>query len=344
MSGARILVAPDSFKGTFSAEQVCEALAAGIEETGARADRCPVADGGEGTAEILRRALDGERHEATVTGPIGEPLRAGFAIAGHDAFIDLAEASGIAELAPGQLDPIKATTAGTGELMLAAREAGARRIFVAAGGSATVDGGAGAIDAIERAGGLGDSELSVLCDVNVPFEMAPAIFGPQKGASPAQVAQLEERLAKLAERWPRDPRGLPMGGAAGGFSGGLWAVLGARLMPGAAFVLGRLAFDRRLREATAVIAGEGALDEQSFMGKILGQIVKRARANGKPVHAVCGRSELSPEEALAQGLDSVVEAGTLTALRDTGLRLAQNRRGVGDTADPAGHMEEEPPA
>lgn len=333
MSAAgRILIAPDSFKGTFEAERVCEAVAAGVEAAGLVADRCPVADGGEGTSEILRRALGGRRIETTATGPLGRSVRAGFAMVGEDAYIDLAEASGIGGLRREELDPVGATTAGTGELMLAARDAGARRIFVAAGGSATVDGGAGALAAIERGGGLGDIALTVLCDVEVPYESAPAVFGPQKGAdTPELIGRLEERLAEFAAAsLPVDPRGLPMSGAAGGFSGGLWAALGARLLPGAPFVLDRLDFDRRLAEVDAVIAGEGALDEQSFMGKILGEILGRAKTSGRPLHVVCGRSRLSADRVAATGLASVGEAGDLDALREAGRRIARAVAEYGD--------------
>lgn len=318
----RILIAPDSFKGTYDAIQVAEALARGVEEGGCVADLCPVADGGEGTSEILCRASGGQRLKAEARGPLGEPRAAAFSLIDGEAYVDLAEASGLALLGPDELDPLAATTTGTGELMVAALDAGAERIFVAAGGSATVDGGSGAIEAIIEAGGTGAAAITVLCDVETPFERAAKVFGPQKGADPAAVARLENRLDELARRWPHDPRGLPMSGAAGGFSGGLWAVLGARLLPGATYVLDRLRFESRLRDAEAVIVGEGSLDEQSFMGKIVGEISARAAVAKRPVHAVCGRSHLDPENALAHGLASIREAGDPAALTAAGREIA----------------------
>lgn len=244
-------------------------------------------------------------------------------MAGEEAFLDLAEASGIAGLAQHQLDPVRATTFGTGELILAARRAGARRIVVAAGGSATVDGGRGAFEAIERGGGLGDARLTVLCDVEVPFERAAEIFGPQKGATPEVVDQLSNRLAALAESWPLDPRGLPMGGAAGGFSGGCWAAYDARLVAGAGFVLDRLGFESRLRRANAVVAGEGRLDEQSFMGKILGAVASRSARADRPIHTVCGQVALREDQAMRFGLATSHEARTLAAIGDAGREIAE---------------------
>lgn len=323
MTASTFLLAPDSFKGTFTAEQVAEALAAGIRAAGLDVDLCPVADGGEGTAEILRRTLGGVTREAKVSGPFGTERRARFALLDDLAFLDLAAASGIAGLGPDELDPIKATTTGTGELMLAAQAAGANRIFVAAGGSATVDAGAGALAAIEDGGGLGDASVTVLCDVDVPFERAAAVFGPQKGAGPSLVPRLERRMAEQAAMFPHDPRGLPMSGAAGGFSGAMWAVLGARLLAGGPYVLDRLDFEHRLRRARAVITGEGGLDEQSFMGKITGRVVARAAAADVPVHVVCGNSSLTPGQGASRGLASIHEAGTPAAMTAAARQIAE---------------------
>src|SRR5918997_990996 len=146
-------------------------------------------------------------------------------------------------VAGGERDAWRASTYGTGELIAGAAQAGAQVIVVAVGGSATTDGGAGALEAIEEAGGLGGARVVVLCDVRTPFEDAPKVFGPQKGADPATVARLEQRLAELASGWPRDPRGGPMTRRAGGLSRGLWAVHGATLEPGAPWVLDALDFD-----------------------------------------------------------------------------------------------------
>ena len=317
-----VLVAPDAFKGTMSAFEVCAALAAGVEEAGGRADRCPVADGGEGTAEIVGRALGAEPREAEVADPLGRPTAASFWLAGEVAYLDLAAASGLSLLGEAERDPLRADTAGTGELALAARRAGATRLVLAAGGSATVDGGLGAVEAIAAGGGLAGCELTVLCDVQTPFELAPRIFGPQKGASPADVATLERRLEALAARLPADPRGRPMTGAAGGFAGGLWAALGAELRPGAPYVLDLLGFDARLAAADAVLFGEGQLDQQSFLGKIGGEVVRRAAVAGVPAYAVVGRSRLSPREAEQRGIAAVVEAGDPAALQRAAASIA----------------------
>ena len=167
-------------------------------------------------------------------------------------------------------------------------------IIVAVGGSATSDGGAGAIEAIEDAGGLGGAKLVVLCDVRTPFEDAPKVFGPQKGADAAMIKRLEKRLDALAGKWPRDPRGVPMTGCAGGLSGGLWAVHRAMLEPGAPWVLDALDFDARMRASRAVVTGEGKLDEQTLQGKLVGEIGTRARQSGVPLHAIVGADALDP--------------------------------------------------
>ena len=170
---------------------------------------------------------------------------------GTEAAIEVAAASGLTLLDPEERDPERASSAGTGELIAAAAGQGARRILVAAGGSATTDGGRGAIDALEAAGGLRDARLEVLCDTSIPFERAADVFAPQKGASPEQVERLAARLVAEAGALPRDPRGRALTGAAGGLSGGLWAAFGAHLVLGAAFVLGVVGFDRRLEQADA---------------------------------------------------------------------------------------------
>ncbi|HWI06680.1 MAG TPA: glycerate kinase [Solirubrobacteraceae bacterium] len=309
----RALVAPDSFKGTFDAPQVARALAAGLEQAGWEADRCPVADGGEGTMRLLVDALGGELVDVRVSDPLGRPISARFGLAGGGAIaiVEMAEASGLGRVAPEERDPWRASTRGTGELILAAAAAGAREILVAVGGSATTDGGAGAIEAIRDGGGIGAARLRVLCDVEVAFEDAPRIFGPQKGADPAMIARLEERLDALARALPRDPRRVPATGCAGGLSGGLWAAFDAELRAGASAVLEALGVDARMAAAQLVVTGEGCLDEQSFGGKIVGELVRRAGAAGMPVHAVVGSCRLADERAAASGLAGVHVASTL---------------------------------
>ena len=317
---ARFLVAPDSFKGTFDAASVAEAIAAGIEAAGAEADRCPVADGGEGTMAVLLGALGGKRRTATVHDPLHRPIEAEFALIDEvrrtlapdsdtkvrrtpvTAVVETAQASGLSLVAPEERDAQRADTFGTGELIAAAVAAGAQRVLLAVGGSATTDGGRGAIEALRQSDAAfvlcnpGDVQrtnagvtIEVLCDVRTPYEQAARVFAPQKGADEAAVERLTERLDRLAAELPRDPRGIPMTGAAGGLSGGLWAH-GAQLHPGADFVLDTLDFDTRLARADAVIGGEGRFDSQSLEGKIVGTIATRCATAGKPLHLIVGQN------------------------------------------------------
>jgi glycerate 2-kinase len=312
----RLLVAPDSFKGTIAAPEVARAIAAGLADAGAEADLCPVADGGEGTAEAVRAALGGSVHRAAAHDPLGRPLEAEFVLLddGETAVVDTAAASGLPLLAPEERDAEAASTFGTGELIAAATEAGARTVILAAGGSATSDGGAGAIEAL-RERGLRGATIEILCDVRTPFEDAARVFAPQKGADEAAVARLTGRLQRLAAELPRDPRGVPMTGCAGGLSGGLWAAFGAALRPGAEFVLDLLGFAPRLREADAAISGEGRIDSQSLEGKVVGQIAELCAREGRDLYVLVGRDEL--DRAVIDGLPirSVREAGTPEALR-----------------------------
>ena len=208
-----VLVAPDAFKGTLSAPEVAAAIGRGLESAGEPpADLCPVADGGEGTLAVLLGALGGRTEGALVADPLGRPVHAGFGLFddGEVAIVEVSEASGLQRVAPAERDALSASTHGTGELIVAAIATGARTVLVAAGGSATTDGGLGAIEAIEAGGGLGGARLVVYCDVRTPYEEAAARFGPQKGADPAAVRALTRRLERRARRLPRDPRGLPL--------------------------------------------------------------------------------------------------------------------------------------
>jgi glycerate kinase len=319
-----ILVAPDSFKGTFRAADVAAAVGRGLEAGGWPVDLCPVADGGEGTLELLLSALGGEAVTAAVQDPLGRTIDASFGVAdgGAAAIVEAAAASGLGLVAPGERDPEAASTYGTGQLILAAAAAGVRRVLLGVGGSATTDGGAGAIRAIRDGGGLGDARLVVLCDVRAPFEDAAPIYGPQKGADPATVKRLSRRLNALARRLERDPRGIPMTGAAGGLAGGLWAAFGADLVPGASFILDELGFDARMRSARAVVTGEGKLDSQSLAGKAASEIATRARQSGVPCHAIVGVRELDAFGERMLDLEVVLEATTLAEMEAAGERLA----------------------
>jgi glycerate kinase len=316
------LVAPDSFKGTFSAREVAAAIAAGLRAAGRETEELPVADGGEGTMEVLVSALGGEVRTVTAGDPLGRPVEASFALLPDGAaVVETAQASGLGLIPEEERDAWAASTRGTGELIVAAVEAGAERVIVTVGGSATTDGGAGALEALEGAGL--EPELDVLCDVRTPYEQAARVFGPQKGADPALVRRLERRLHRLAEKLPRDPRGEPMTGAAGGLSGGLWAGQGARLLPGAAYVLDAIGFDERMRGAAFVVTGEGRLDEQTLQGKIVGEVAVRCRQGGVACHAVVGRNELDPFQARVLDLASVTEAGTPAELEAAGRGLVE---------------------
>lgn len=319
-----LLIAPDSFKGTFSAPAVAAAIARGARAAGAECDLCPAADGGEGTLAVLLDALGGTTTEVTAHDPLGRPLTAplGWLDDGATAVVETATASGLALLAPHERDPEAASTYGTGELVAAAATAGARRILVTAGGSATVDGGAGALAAIADAGGLRDAELIVLCDVTTPFEQAARVYGPQKGADPAAVERLTARLQEQAQTLPRDPRGVPMSGAAGGLSGALWAAHGARLVAGAAWVLDRLGFDARLARAQAVVTGEGRLDAQTRAGKLVGEIAARCRRAGVPLHVVAGELALDDAGLTALGIASAHAAPDAAAMAAAGAAIA----------------------
>ena len=313
----RFLVAPDSFKGTISAPEVARAIAAGLADAGAEADLCPVADGGEGTAAALRAALGGEERRAPARDPLGRPLEATLTLLddGRTAVVDTAAASGLPLVAATERDAEAASTYGTGELIGAAIDAGAATVILAAGGSATTDGGIGAIEALRERGGIGKATIEVLCDVRTPFEDAARVFAPQKGADPAAVERLGERLQRLAAELPRDPRGVPMTGCAGGLSGGLWAAFDAQLCPGADYVFELLGLEPRLRAADAAISGEGRIDSQSLEGKVVGRIAELCACAGRDLYVLVGRDELDPAAIGELPIRSIQEAGTVEALR-----------------------------
>jgi len=318
-----ILVAPDAFKEMAAARSVAEAIGRGLGRAGWECDIAPIADGGEGTASVLVERLGGVERRAWVHDPLGREIEASFSLLGDGrAVIEVAAASGLDLLAEAERDGEAASSVGTGELVVAALEAGARQVLVAAGGSATSDGGAGAIAVIEAAGGLGGAALKVLCDVRTPFELAAARFAPQKGADEAAVARLARRLELMAAGLRRDPRGVPMSGAAGGLSGGLWAAFDAVLVPGAPFVLDALDFDRRLRASHAVVLGEGRLDATTLDGKALAEAATRARQLGVPAHAIVAINALEAFDARILDLQTITEARTIDQLTSAAEQLA----------------------
>jgi len=319
--GAPVLCCPDKFRGSLTANEAAEALADGVEREGRDAVRLPLADGGEGTLDVLCPAA-ADRRRLRVTGPLGEPVDAEWGLRGDTAVIEMARASGLALVGDGN-DPLRATTFGTGELLRAALDAGVRRAVVAVGGSATVDGGLGALEALDF--DLRGADVVVACDVTTPFVEAARVFGPQKGADAAAVAELERRLERLADRY-RDARGvdvrnLPGAGAAGGLAGGL-AAYGARLVPGAALVADVVGLRDAVRDASLVLTGEGRVDATSFAGKVVGHVLREGRGLDVPVAIVAGDAERATLPKNVECLTLIELGGSLeAALGDAG-RLA----------------------
>jgi glycerate kinase len=284
----RVLAAPDKFRGTATAPEVAGAIARAAAAVGAECDEAPMADGGEGTLE----ALGGANRTATVTGPLGDPVEAAWRLDRRSAVIEMARASGLEVVGgPEGNDPVAASTFGTGELLAAAVERGAKEIIVGVGGSATTDGGLGALRALEPGQRLRGIEVRVACDVRLPFVEAAEVYGPQKGASPAQVELLRRRLERLAQIYLEehgvDVLAMEGAGAAGGLAGGL-AAIGATLESGFDLVADVLDLDQRLEACDLVVTGEGFVDEQSFDGKVVGGIVQLAGELGVPVLVVAG--------------------------------------------------------
>lgn len=296
----RIVAAPDKFRGTASAASIAAAIAAAVADTvpGATCVQLPLADGGEGTLEVLAHALSargsGIWKQTVVTGPLGDPVEAGWLLVGNTAYLEMARASGLVLVGGAESnDPLAASTYGTGELISAAVASGARRVVVTVGGSATTDGGFGALRALEPLGRLRGIDLVVACDVETRFVDAASVFAPQKGASPAQVALLRRRLENLAEIYVRergvDVRTLTGAGAAGGLAGGL-ASLGATVVAGFDLVAEVVGVAEALEGADLVVTGEGFLDEQSFAGKVVGGVYELAREVHVPVLVVAGEA------------------------------------------------------
>jgi glycerate kinase len=251
----------------------------------------PVADGGDGTLE----ALGGANRTSTVTGPLGDPVQAGWRLHRNTAVIEMARASGLALVGGRERnDAMAASTVGTGELIDQALDAGAKKIIVCLGGSATTDGGLGAIRAIHAPHRLRGVQLLVACDVTTRFTDAAPVFGPQKGASPAQVRMLTGRLERLVQMY-RDEFGvdvsdIPGAGAAGGLAGALAAV-GGKLVPGFELVADELDLHDAIADADLVVTGEGHMDAQSFEGKVVGGVQEVCARYGRPVGAVVGDAD-----------------------------------------------------
>jgi glycerate 2-kinase len=331
----RVLVTPDKFKGTLTAVQAAEAIARGWLRAvpSAEVEQIPMADGGEGTLDALVTALGGERHRATVTGPLGDPVEAEYAVANGRgeslAVVEMARASGLALISERRRDPMRTTTRGTGELILEACRRGAGRVLVCIGGSATNDAGAGMAQALGirlldqtgqdlRPGGAALLDLVrldlsgldpavaaatfvVATDVDNPLvgpQGASAVYGPQKGAGPDDVALLDRALGHFAAVVYRDlgvdVRNLPGAGAAGGLGAGLIAFLGAHLRPGVDLVMESLHLPERLEGADVVVTGEGTFDQQSLRGKVPAGILRASAEARVQAVVLCGQADIRP--------------------------------------------------
>lgn len=311
----RLLAAPDKFKGTATAAEVGEAIAAAGRECGWGVDVTPLSDGGDGLLDVL----GGGNRTTRVTGPLGDPVDAAWRLEGDQAVIESARASGLVLVEHNR--PLEATTRGTGELLDAAVAAGAREILLGVGGSATTDGGTGALGALSpstlAAVRGGEVRVVVCCDVTTRYEDAARVFGPQKGASPGDVATLTGRLRRwrgeLHERFGVDVGTIEGGGAAGGLAGGLAAV-GAVLRPGFDLVAEHVGLAARLAAADLVITGEGRLDATSMHGKVVGRVVDLAGA--VPVVAIVGARDDSAGTGALDVVSLVERFGVERAMGD----------------------------
>ena len=355
----RVVIAPQSFKGSADAVAVASAIARGIRRVWPRAQcvELPLADGGEGTALALVRATRGEMRQARVHDPLGREIDAQWGVLGDGttAVLEMAAASGLPLLQEEERDPRVTSTRGTGELILAAAASGAQRIVIGIGGSATNDGGAGmarafgyrffdaagqdlpeggvALARLARIEGQTDPRLvrpaiDVACDVRNPLlgpEGATAVYGPQKGATPEIQRQLEAALTRYADVVEafvgRDVRSVPGAGAAGGLGAGLIAFLDARLVSGSALVLDAVSFDKRLVGADLVVTGEGRIDGQSVYGKLTHAVTIAAKRRGVPVVAVAGILGPGQQTMRDAGVEAIETlAGETQADRDRAMR------------------------
>lgn len=302
----RVLAALDKFRGTLTARQATGSVAAACWESGADVDEAPMSDGGEGLLDVF----GGGNRTSVVTGPLGSAVTAEWRLDGLTAVIEMSRASGL-QLAGGAAanDALDASTSGTGQLIAKALEQGARTVLVGLGGSATTDGGLGAVEALGSPARRAAVDLQVACDVRTRFLDAATVFAPQKGASPAQVRLLQARLEQLAERYLTelgvDVRDLDGGGAAGGLAGGLAAV-GGRLLPGFDVVADHVGLDERLVAADLVVTGEGFLDAQSLEGKVVGGICALAAAAQTPVLVIVGDAEATARRLVGESGDVTV--------------------------------------
>ena len=324
----RVLAAADKFKGTATAAQVCAAIGHACWALNIDCTEIPMADGGEGTLDVL----GGPNRTTLVTGPLGQPVEAAWRLHRGVAVIEMARASGLT-IAGGPVnnDALNATTQGVGELIDSALNEGAKKIIVCLGGSATTDGGLGAIRAISTPARLLAVEFLVACDVDTLFVDAAQVFAPQKGATPAQVNMLTGRLEQLAQRYESDyginVARIPGSGAAGGLAGGL-AALGAKLIPGFDIVAEENGFDEAVKEHDFIITGEGLLDDTSFDGKVVGSVLDYANEAQKRTMAIVG----DIDEAMDPELLAEIEAVSITEMFGSDMAMQQVLRCIEDAA------------
>jgi glycerate kinase len=339
----RIVTAPDKFKGSLSAPHAAQAMARGILSVlpDAEVECVPMADGGEGTVDALVAATAGSERRERVAGPLGEPVDARYGLLGdaRTAVIEMATASGLVLIPRNRRDPLRATTRGTGELLRAAIAAGATKVILGIGGSATNDGGAGLgqalgfrllddldreigpgggalerlarIDPSDRFDGLADVEIAIACDVTNPLcgpDGASAVYGPQKGATPEQVARLDRNLDRFATIVERDLgvsiRDLAGSGAAGGLGGGIVAFAGGKLQRGVELVIDAVGLRDRLQNAALCLTAEGALDASSAFGKTAVGVARLAQSMGIPTIALAGSIGNGAEAVLSEGINA----------------------------------------
>ncbi|HEU0064292.1 MAG TPA: glycerate kinase [Flavisolibacter sp.] len=336
------LIAPNAFKHSLPALEVASAIEKGLKRSNLKCstELFPIGDGGDGTAQLLNFKLKGEIVSVKATDPFGRTINASFYLVENrqTAIIELAEASGIKLITNEARNPLKASTYGTGELILAALEYNVEKIIICIGGSATVDGGTGilrvlgvrfrdqndeeiknlpaelinitSIDISEMDKRINNTKIVVLCDVDNPLlgpQGAATIFGPQKGATDLQVVKLEQGLANFSsiiqKQFRLDLSNLKHGGAAGGTAAGLFALLNAKLVDGIDYFLEITGFENQLDKADIVITGEGAIDEQTLYGKGPAGVAKKAKAKGIPVIAVSGKVPVEPSQKFREYFD-----------------------------------------
>ena len=357
----KIVIAPDSYKESLSALEVAQAVEAGFRQVFPDANYVlvPVADGGEGTVDAMVAATGGRKETVTVSGPLGEPVEAFYGLTGEGdtAVIEMAAASGLALVPPDRRNPLLTSSRGTGELIRAALDAGARRFILGIGGSATNDGGAGMVQALgarlldlegrelDGSGGdlarleridvsaldprLAECRIEVACDVDNPLtgaRGASAVFGPQKGATPEMVQALDANLARLARIVGRDlgvaVDTVPGAGAAGGMGAAMLAFFGATLKPGIEIVTAAVDLDTHVRDADLVITGEGRIDFQTVHGKTPIGVARVAKRHGKPVIGIAGSLGAEVGVVHAHGIDAVFSVLGKPCTLDEALRDA----------------------